>query len=54
VGLIKFGSRVDVLMPAEAELKVKVGTRVRGGSTVLAVMPRLEAQLETETATVVA
>lgn len=54
VGLIKFGSRVDVLMPAEAELKVKVGTRVRGGSTVLAVMPRLEAQLEAETATVVA
>jgi phosphatidylserine decarboxylase len=36
VGLIKFGSRVDVLMPAEANLKVKTGTRVKGGSTVLA------------------
>ncbi len=39
VGLIKFGSRVDVLMPAEAELRVKTGTRVKGGSTVLAVLP---------------
>lgn len=40
VGLIKFGSRVDVLLPAEAELKVKVGVRVRGGSSVLAVIPQ--------------
>ena len=39
VGLIKFGSRVDVLMPAEANLKVKTGTRVKGGSTVLAEIP---------------
>jgi len=39
VGLIKFGSRVDVLIPAEANLAVKVGARVRGGSSVLAVMP---------------
>ncbi|HZY72214.1 MAG TPA: phosphatidylserine decarboxylase family protein [Edaphobacter sp.] len=38
IGLIKFGSRVDVLLPAEAELKVKTGTRVRGGSSVLAVI----------------
>lgn len=39
VGLIKFGSRVDVLLPAEAELRVKTGMRVRGGSTVLATLP---------------
>ena len=39
VGLIKFGSRVDVLLPAEANLKVRTGTRVKGGSTVLAVLP---------------
>ena len=38
IGLIKFGSRVDVLMPAEANLTVKVGARVRGGSSVLAVL----------------
>ena len=39
VGLIKFGSRVDVLLPAEAELRVKVGQRVKGGASVLAAMP---------------
>ncbi len=38
VGLIKFGSRVDVLFPAEAVLRVKVGDRVKGGSSVLAAM----------------
>jgi phosphatidylserine decarboxylase len=38
VGLIKFGSRVNVLLPAEAELRVKVGQRVKGGSSVLAAM----------------
>lgn len=38
VGLIKFGSRVDVLLPADAELRVKVGQRVKGGSSVLAEM----------------
>ena len=38
VGLIKFGSRVDVVIPAEAELRVKVGERVKGGSSVLAQM----------------
>ena len=39
VGLIKFGSRVDVLIPLEAMVKVKVGERVQGGSSVLAAMP---------------
>jgi phosphatidylserine decarboxylase len=38
VGLIKFGSRVDVILPAEAHLWVKVGQRVKGGATVLASM----------------
>jgi len=36
VGLIKFGSRVDVVLPDGAELRVKVGERVKGGSSVLA------------------
>ena len=44
VGLIKFGSRVDVLVPAEAVLRVKVGQRVKGGSSVLAAMPEGEPQ----------
>jgi phosphatidylserine decarboxylase len=39
VGLIKFGSRVDVVVPAGAALRVKVGQRVKGGSSVLAIMP---------------
>jgi phosphatidylserine decarboxylase len=38
VGLIKFGSRVDVLLPAQAVLRVSVGKRVKGGSSVLAAM----------------
>lgn len=40
VGLIKFGSRVDVLIPLEAMVQVKVGERVQGGSSVLAAMPQ--------------
>jgi len=36
VGMIKFGSRVDVLMEASANLQVKVGDHVTGGSSVLA------------------
>jgi phosphatidylserine decarboxylase len=39
VGLIKFGSRVNVMLPAEADLRVKAGQRVKGGSSVLAAMP---------------
>ena len=40
VGMIKFGSRVDVLMPADAVPRVDRGSRVRGGSTILAVLPQ--------------
>jgi phosphatidylserine decarboxylase len=36
VGLIKFGSRVEVLIDSAASLNVKVGDRVRGGASVLA------------------
>jgi phosphatidylserine decarboxylase len=39
IGMIKFGSRCDLLMPADANLKVKTGSRVKGGSTVIAVLP---------------
>jgi phosphatidylserine decarboxylase len=39
VGLIKFGSRVDVLLPPEARILVKVGERVKGASSVLAALP---------------
>ncbi len=39
VGLIKFGSRVDVLLPGDAMVEVKKGDRVRGGASVLAILP---------------
>jgi phosphatidylserine decarboxylase len=36
VGLMKFGSRMDVFLPTDAELRVAVGEHVVGGETVLA------------------
>lgn len=36
VGLIKFGSRTDVLLEPSAEVAVKVGDNVKGGSSILA------------------
>ena len=42
VGLIKFGSRVDVLLDASADLQVKAGDRVRGGASILAVQAKAE------------
>jgi phosphatidylserine decarboxylase len=38
VGMIKFGSRTDVIFPQPAEINVKIGDRVKGGSSVLARM----------------
>jgi phosphatidylserine decarboxylase len=34
-GLIRFGSRVDVVLPAHAKILVKVGDRVQGGASIL-------------------
>jgi len=39
VGLIKFGSRVEVLFDCDAAIQVKPGDRVKGGATVLAWLP---------------
>jgi phosphatidylserine decarboxylase len=39
VGLIKFGSRVDVVFPANATVTVKVGDHVKGGSSALGQLP---------------
>jgi len=44
IGLIKFGSRVDVLLESSAELQIKIGDRVRGGASVLAYLPPASAQ----------
>jgi len=37
VGLIKFGSRVDILMDPEVELRVKVGDHIRAGSSIIGI-----------------
>jgi len=34
-GLIRFGSRVDVVLPGQAKILVRVGDRVQGGSSIL-------------------
>jgi phosphatidylserine decarboxylase len=39
IGLVRFGSRVDLWLPGEAEIVVKVGDHVKGGSSILARMP---------------
>jgi phosphatidylserine decarboxylase len=38
IGLMKFGSRMDVFLPTSAELRVRVGDRVIAGETVLAAL----------------
>ena len=39
VGLIKFGSRTDVLLDPAADIAVKIGDRVKGGSSTIAFLP---------------
>jgi phosphatidylserine decarboxylase len=41
IGLIKFGSKTDCFLPRDAEVQIKVGEHVRGGSSVIA---RLKAE----------
>jgi phosphatidylserine decarboxylase len=51
VGLIKFGSRVDVLLDASARVNVKIGDHVQGGASVLAYLqPRPQPQSQLATA----
>ena len=38
-GVMKFGSRMDVFVPKGTEITVKVGDRVVGAVTVIAVLP---------------
>ena len=40
MGFIKFGSRVDVLLPLDAKMNVKIGDKPQGGVTVIADMVR--------------
>jgi len=51
IGLVRFGSRADVWLPADAEILVKIGENVKGGSSVLAKwLPKQIAQTETHAA----
>lgn len=49
MGFIKFGSRVDVLLPVGTELNVKLNQQVKGGVTVLATIDTLVPLDENET-----
>jgi len=44
VGLMRFGSRMDVFMPDDAVLQVRVGDQVVGGETVLATLRQSSAR----------
>jgi phosphatidylserine decarboxylase len=39
IGLVRFGSRMDLWLPEEVEIVVKVGENVKGGSSVVARVP---------------
>ena len=39
MGLIRFGSRVDVFVPVGSPVRVRVGDGVKAGVTVLAELP---------------
>jgi phosphatidylserine decarboxylase len=36
MGFIKFGSRVDLLLPLDSKIKVELNQKVKGGCTVIA------------------
>ena len=38
LGMIRFGSRVDVFLPLDAEVKVRIGEKVTGKSSVLSIL----------------
>ena len=39
MGLIRFGSRVDVFLPTDAAVRVKIGELTTAGTTVVAELP---------------
>ena len=53
MGFIKFGSRVDVLLPVGTELNVKLNQKVKGGITVLATIDTMIPYEETGEANII-
>ena len=47
LGFIKFGSRADIFLPLDAELKIELGQQVYAGLTVLAMLPKKGTSAET-------
>lgn len=44
IGMIRFGSRVELFLPVTAEIKIQIGTRVKGGETIIAYLQKKEVQ----------
>jgi phosphatidylserine decarboxylase len=40
-GLIKFGSRTDLIIPADSQIEIKMGQKVTGSETVIGHLPAL-------------
>ncbi len=38
IGMIKFGSRIDLFLPVDAEVKVKIGDKAKGAQTLMAIL----------------
>jgi phosphatidylserine decarboxylase len=51
IGLVRFGSRVDLWVPREAEIVVRVGQNVKGGSSILANWPVQNVRAAADTST---
>src|SRR3954470_14802197 len=43
IGMMKFGSRMDVIFQPDATINVKLGQHVKGGETILAIAPSVPA-----------
>jgi phosphatidylserine decarboxylase len=40
IGMMKFGSRMDILVPFHTDIKVVIGQTVRGAESILAILPK--------------
>jgi phosphatidylserine decarboxylase len=43
-GLIKFGSRTDLIIPADSQIEIKMGQKVSGSETVIGYLPALSSR----------
>ena len=50
-GIVKFGSRMDIIVPRDVEISVKEGDKVAGGTSILGSFPNWPAQKETTATT---